>query len=166
MRRTLGNLTAVLLTAATFAVTAGCGSSSSSVATDPASDPAGVPSRAPGPIPGAKVLPLITMTGAGGRAAEPATVLDTSDQIDGFVGQFPNPGTQKRLRIAIDAARVPAGRDLFGQVIAVGCDRPPGADVVVSKEGTVEIVPHEVASPLEECLVAVTTVALAVIPAH
>jgi hypothetical protein len=166
MRRTLGNLTAALLTAATLAVTAGCGSSSSSVATDPVSDPAGVPSRTPGPIPGANVLPLISMTGIGGRAAGPATVLDTPDQIDGFVDQFPASGTQNRLRNAIDAAPVPAGHDLFGQVIAVGCDRPPGADVMVSKDGNVELVPHEVASPLEECLAAVTTVALAVVPAH
>jgi hypothetical protein len=162
MRRTLGTLAAALLSTA---VLAGCGSSaSSSVATDPVSDPAGVPSRAPGPIPGAKVLPLVSMTGIGGRAASPANVLNTPDQIEGFVDQFPSPGTQQRLKTAIDAVHVPPGDDLFGQVIAVGCDRPPGADVVVSKDGNVELVPHEVASPLEECLVSVTTVGFAVVP--
>jgi hypothetical protein len=164
MRRALGTLFAALLTVAMLVVTAGCGSSSSSVATGPASDPAGVPSRSPGPVSGAKVLPLISMTGIGGRADSPATLLDTPSQIAGFVGQFPHPGTQKRLEAEIDAAAVPAGDDLYGQVIAVGCDRPPGADVMVDKGGNVELVPHEVASPLEECLVAVTTVGLAVVP--
>jgi hypothetical protein len=53
---------------------------------------------------------------------------------------------------------------VFGAVIAVGCDRPPGADVVVDGSGRVQILPHEVASPLEECLVAVTTVAIADVP--
>jgi hypothetical protein len=107
---------------------------------------------------------LISMTGIGGRTDSPATLLDTPSQIAGFVDQFPHPGTQQRLRAEIDAAAVPAGHDLYGQVIAVGCDRPPGADVMVDKGGNVELVPHEVASPLEECLVAVTTVGLAVVP--
>ncbi len=48
--------------------------------------------------------------------------------------------------------------------MAVGCDRPPGADVMVNGDGDVVLVPHEVASPLEECLAAVTTVAVAVLP--
>jgi hypothetical protein len=36
--------------------------------------------------------------------------------------------------------------------------------VNVNKEGQVELVPGEVASPLEECLAPVTTVAIAVLP--
>ena len=35
---------------------------------------------------------------------------------------------------------------------------------MVNKDGRVELVPHEVASPLPECLAAVTTVAIAVLP--
>ena len=56
------------------------------------------------------------------------------------------------------------GHDVVGQVVAVGCDRPPGVDVMADNDGDIRLVPHEVASPLEECLAAVTTVAVAVLP--
>ena len=52
----------------------------------------------------------------------------------------------------------------MGQIVAVGCDRPPGVDVMADAAGDIRLVPHQVASPLEECLAAVTTVALAVLP--
>jgi hypothetical protein len=38
--------------------------------------------------------------------------------------------------------------------------------VIANDEGQVELVPREVASPLEECLAAVTTVAIAVLPSN
>jgi hypothetical protein len=160
MRRLLGTLLATVV----LGTTAACGSSSSSIATDPASDPAGNPSRTPGPIEGAHVLPPISMTGIGGRAARTATPLNTPGEIARFLRQFPAPATQKRLRGAILAAPHPPGHDVVGQVVAIGCDRPPGVSAVVSKEGAVELVPGEVASPLQECLAAVTTVAIAVVP--
>lgn len=160
MRRILG----ILMVAAALVATAGCGSSSSTTSLAPASDPAGNPSRSPGAVVGAHVLPLISMTGAGGRSAPTAVPLDDSGEIARFVGQFAMPAMRHRLQDAIAQASVPAGDGLVGQVVAVGCDRPPGADVVVDKDGRVQLVPHEVASPLPECLVAVTTVALAVVP--
>ena len=162
--RTLGTLTTDLVTGTALALTAGCGSSSSSIAMDPASDPAGNPSLTPGPVEGAQVLPLISMTGIGGHASTSAAPLNSSRDITEFVGQFPSPLTQKRLRSAIAAAPSMPGHDLVGQVVAIGCDRPPGVTVMVNKDGRVELVPHEVASPLPECLAAVTTVAIAVLP--
>jgi len=68
MRRILGTLVATTALAAT----AGCGSSTSSTA-------AGPDSPSPGPITGAKVLPLISQTGAGGQVSTTTTLLDTPD---------------------------------------------------------------------------------------
>jgi hypothetical protein len=164
MPRTLGALTAALVTGTALALTAGCGSSSSSIAMDPASDPAGNPSSTPGPVEGAQVLPLISMTGIGGQASTTAAPLNSAGDITRFVRQFPSPLTQKRLRSAIVAAPSTPGHDLVGQVVAIGCDRPPGVTVMVNKDGRVELVPHEVASPLPECLAAVTTIAIALLP--
>jgi hypothetical protein len=161
MRRVLG----ILIVTVVAVVTAGCGGSSSAVSQAPASDPAGSPSLTPGPVPGARVLPLISMTGAGGRAVSSAGPLDSPREVERFAEQFPTPATRRRVVDAISQVSVPAGHRLVGQVVAVGCDRPPGADVVVDKSGQVRLVPHAVASPLQECLVAVTTVALAIIPA-
>jgi hypothetical protein len=56
MKRTLGTL----LATAALVATAGCGSTSSSTASGP-------DSPTPGPIAGAHVLPLISLTGGGGR---------------------------------------------------------------------------------------------------
>jgi hypothetical protein len=163
MRRTLGKLTAAAVTCLALGVTGGCGSSSST-ATDssPDSEPAGSPSRTPGAIDGAHVLPLISITGAGGEVQATAAPLDTEADIAAFARQFHVPVIRHRVRAAIARELTVPGHEIYGQVIAVGCDRPPGADVMVTQDG--EMVPHEVASPLEECLVAVTTIAIAVLP--
>lgn len=168
MRRTLGTMTAAAATCLALGVTTGCGSSSSDTATDPergpASDAAGLPSRTPGPIEGAKVLPLLSMTGAGGQPQPTATVLNTRADIQAFARQFRVPAMWHRIQSEIDEALAIPGHRIVGQIVMVGCDRPPGADVVVNKDGDVELVPHEVASPLQECLAPVTTVAIAVLP--
>jgi hypothetical protein len=171
MRRTLGTL----IVLATLVITAACGNtSSSSVATDPsqgpsqgpASDPAGKPSWPPGTISDATVLPLISMTAAGGREARVATPLNTEAQIARFASQFRMPAVWHRIRAAIGDELKASDHEIVGQVVAVGCDRPPGVDVIANDEGQVELVPREVASPLEECLAAVTTVAIAVLPSN
>jgi len=77
MRRILGTLVATTALAAT----AGCGSSTSSTA-------AGPDSPSPGPITGAKVLPLISQTGAGGQVSTTTTLLDTPAQVRAFSQQF------------------------------------------------------------------------------
>jgi hypothetical protein len=165
MRRTLGTLIAL----ATLVITAACGStSSSSLATDPsrgpASDPAGNPSWTPGPIPDAHVLPLISMTAAGGQEGRVATPLNTEAQVARFTSQFRLPALRNRIRAAIGDELKAPDHDIVGQVVAVGCDRPPGVDVIANADGRVELVPREVASPLQECLAAVTTVAIASLP--
>jgi hypothetical protein len=152
MRRTLGTLFATTALMAT----AGCGSSTSSTTTGPANP-------TPGPVAGAHVYPLISLTGGGGRVSQVASELDTPAQIGSFTAQFRVPAITHRIMAAIRKAQ-PSGHAVFGSVVAVGCDRPPGVDVVVDGSGRVQIVPREVASPLPECLAAVTTVAIASIP--
>jgi hypothetical protein len=152
MRRTLGTLFATTALVAT----AGCGSATSSTT-------AGPDSPSPGPATGAHVYPLISMTGGGGRVSRVASELDTPAQVQAFTSQFRVPAVTHQIMATLKKAE-PSGHLLFGAVIAIGCDRPPGADVVLDGSGRVQIVPHEVASPLPECLAAVTTVAIVSVP--
>lgn len=167
MRRTLGHLTAAALACLALGLTAGCGSSSSTAddpGQGPASDPAGLPSRSPGTVEGAKVLPLISMTGAGGQPQQTATQLNSKPDLKAFGSQFRVPAMWHRIESEVGDHLGDRGKELVGQIVMVGCDRPPGADVTVNEEGDVVLVPREVASPLEECLAPVTTVAIAVLP--
>ena len=161
MRRILGTLLAVLA----LATTAGCGDSSST-ATDPGQGPSstGMPSHTPGPVEDAQVLPLISMTGAGGRVQTAASPLGSEADLKAIGRVLRVPRMWHRIAAEVRDHLGTPGEEVFGQVVAVGCDRPPGADVIVDAEGRVVIVPEEVASPLEECLVPVTTVAVAVLP--
>src|SRR5207342_1413426 len=77
MRRILGTLMAT----AALAATAGCGSSTSSATAGPDSPSAG-------PITGAKVLPLISLTGGGGQVSTSPTLLDTPATVRAFTQQF------------------------------------------------------------------------------
>jgi hypothetical protein len=152
MNRTLG----ALLATAALVTTAGCGSSTSSTAT-------GVDSPTPGPIAGAHVLPLISVTGGGGQVSTSAVLLDTKAHIRGFTQQFRPPTMAAHVNRAVQQATT-SGYLVYGAVVAVGCDRPPGAVVSLDADGKVQITAEEVASPLQECLAAVTTVALATVP--
>lgn len=153
MRRTLGTL----LTCAVLAGVTACGSAGSSTATDGSSSPSA-----------GSTLPytaktLISVTGAGGTTSVTATRLDTDAQVTSFARQFNGDAMLHRIQAfqRREDGQVPGG--IYGAVVAVGCDRPPGVDVLQGADGTVQIVPHEVASPLPECLAAVTTVALVVL---
>jgi hypothetical protein len=168
--RRVTRLVTCVLTCLVVGLTAGC-HSSSSTATDPgkapASDPAGVPSRAPGPVADAKVLPLISLTGAGGRVASTASLLNTPADVRAFAHQFGMPAMWHRIQrevADVQAQGQSPGHDVVGQIVMVGCDRPPGVTVSVDGSGDVVLTPKEVARPLEECLAAVTTVAIAVVP--
>ena len=152
MRRALGTL----LAAAALTATAGCGSATSSTAADQRS----TPTPSDGPITGAQVT-LVSQTGGGGRVSTAATPLDTRAQVAAFSRQFRGPMAHQISQAVTAAGK--QGQLVFGAVIAVGCDRPPGADVTLVG-GHVQIVPQPVASPLPECLAAVTTVAVASVP--
>jgi hypothetical protein len=104
---------------------------------------------------------MISLTGAGGQTSVVASPLNTPDQVAAFARQFRVPAMGNLIRAYV--AKVGDDGDVQGAVVAVGCDRPPGADVQVDESGRVLIVPYDVESPLPECLAAVTTVAIAVI---
>ena len=152
MRRTLGTI----LATAALATTAGCGSSTSSTAAAPDSPSAG-------PVTGARVLPLISLTGGGGRVSTAATLLDTPAQVQGFTRQFRAPAMANQIRAAVAQAEN-SGYLVYGAVVALGCDRPPGAVVALDAAGQVQLTAKPVASPLPECLAPVTTVAIATVP--
>jgi hypothetical protein len=160
MRRTLGTLLATVA----LAVTTACGSSTSSTASDDPPTPSDGSSWPPGPIADANVLPLISLTGGGGHVSVVAAPLDSGRQIAAFSRQFRAGAMEQRIRALLGDELKAPDHDIVGAVVAVGCDRPPGVDVVANATGQVELVPHEVASPLPECLAAVTTVAIAVLP--
>ncbi|HET8663459.1 MAG TPA: hypothetical protein VFM08_04015 [Nocardioides sp.] len=163
MRRTLGTLLAALA----LAVTAGCGDSSST-AQDPgqgsSSGTTGSPSRTPGAVEGATVLPLISLTGAGGQPQRTATLLESEADVKVFSRTLRIPQMWRRIDAEVRDVLGKPGQQVYAQVVMVGCDHPPGADVVANAEGDIVLVAREVASPLEECLVPVTTVAVAVVP--
>jgi hypothetical protein len=105
------------------------------------------------------------MTGAGGQPQRTATELDSQADVKAFARQFRVPGMWRRIQAEVADVIADPDHQVVGQIVMVGCDRPPGVDVVVNEEGDVVLTPREVASPLEECLAAVTTVAVAVLPA-
>jgi hypothetical protein len=142
--RALGTLTALVLSA----LTAGCGSSASSGSAS--AGPTGVD------------VHLISVPAAGGLTSRTASPLNTADQLAGFTRQFRVPAMEHRIRALVASLR--GGDDIEGAVVAVGCDVPPGATADVSDSGAVTIVPQKVRNPLQECLVPVTTVAIAVLP--
>jgi hypothetical protein len=157
----------MFMAVAALAVTAGCGDSSSTAqdpGRDPASDPAGLPSRSPGIVKGADVLPLISLTGAGGRPETTSTQVRSTADLRSFARQFRVPAMWQRLRTEIGDRLSDPDHELVAQIVTVGCDRPPGVDVLVNGDGDVVLAPHEVAKPLDECLAPVTTVAVAVLP--
>src|SRR4051812_38472234 len=163
MRRTVGTIVAT----AALAASVGCGASTSSTATDgPDSVGAGgsgPDSPGPGPVAGAKVLPLISQTGGGGRVSTRATLLGTRAQVAGFTRQFRSPALAGRINAAV-AEAAKSGYLVYGAVVGLGCDRPPGAVIALDANGDVEITAEEVATPLPECLAPVTTVAVATVP--
>jgi hypothetical protein len=162
MRRTLGPL---LLTALlTTALTAGCGSDDSTVSDQGSPDSSGSGSIGSGGLAGNGAVEfdqvaLVSQSGAGGRVGERATVLDDSAAVTAFTRQFRTDAVANRIESEIRKADVPDDQTVLGAVVSVGCDVPPGV-AVQRVGGGIVITPMKVKSPLQECLVAVTTVAL------
>lgn len=150
-RRRLG----LLLPALALLVSA-CGSSSSSAASGPGAVPSGT-------LPEADVLPLVTIHGVAAHVSTRAVPLATSRQQQAFLAQFPPP-TRRRVSAALRGPLAHGGSNVVGAVVASGCDVPPGVTATADGQGGVTIEAQEVASPLPECLIPVTTVALVDLP--
>lgn len=172
MKRLLGT---VLLAPAL--VLSGCGGGASS---DVVSDPAGTSSSAAPSSPTSEPptdnskttagdadytqIALVSQTAAGGQVSTRAVPLDDSVAMASFVGQFQQAGLGKKIARKVAAATIPAGQQVVGAVVSIGCDVPPGVEVS-GEPGSWTITPQKVADPLPECLAPVTTVAIVAVPA-
>lgn len=110
----------------------------------------------------AEVVGLVSQTAGGGHTAPRATSLPDDAAVDRYVAGF-DASLADRVRAAVEHDR-PAGGTLYAQVVAVGCDVPPGARVDVRQD--VRITADPVRHPKPECFAPVTTVALALVPAN
>jgi hypothetical protein len=158
MKRSLGTL----LAGATLVAVAACGSQSSSTATSgPAGQPSS-PSSDPNLTIDATTIALLSQTGGRGQQSSSATPLSTPAQISAFTAGMAEPLVHRITR-TLASASPPDGTQLAGAVVSIGCDVPPGVDVVRGVDQP-QIIAREVASPHPECLAPVTTVAIVAIP--
>jgi hypothetical protein len=165
MRRTLGSLSLATVLAAGV-LTAGCGDERGATADDSASPisptASGTPSATGQPQDETvdfKQVALVSMTGGGGRASTRAVLLEDEADVGRFASQFRAAALGNQLREAVRNAGLPDDGRLYGAVVSIGCDVPPGVTVTSTASG-IAIEPKPVASPLQECLAPVTTVAL------
>jgi hypothetical protein len=135
---------------------AACGSSTSSGG-DQGSPQAG------GSAPHPELLAVVSMTGANGHVSAKPQDLTPAAALARFSQDFRGDALRNRIRSVLQKQTVPSDMYVAGAVISVGCDVPPGADVVDTGHGY-EVVAKEVASPRPECLASVTSVAIVALP--
>lgn len=113
-------------------------------------------SRDHGPASEAGAVQLVSQTSGGGRSEARATPLTDEAAVDRYLAGLDG-ALAAKLRAAITRSGGP-GRELYAQVVAVGCDVPRGASASVGR--TVVVRAEPIASPRPECFAPVTTVAL------
>jgi hypothetical protein len=156
MRRPLGTFLPALLL---VAVLGACGDDDSGAAQDPGTtSPTSASSGGEtGSTAGAVEFELVdtmTATAAGGEVSDTAVPLPDDAAVQSFVAQF----TASDL-----GTQVEDGQELYGAVVAIGCDAPD--QVAVTRSGSdVVITALEVPSPKNECFAPMTTVALVLVP--
>jgi hypothetical protein len=148
MMRLLGPLAALLLLAA-------CGSGS-----EPGSAPATPTSQ---PDAGFVVSDrLVSQTAGGGAVGERATPLPDAAAVARFTDGL-RPALAAKVQAAVRQTPVGRGQRLLGQIVAVGCDVPPGVTV---ERDPLRAVAQPAASAKPECFAPITTVALVVLTAE
>ncbi|MDT0203804.1 hypothetical protein [Nocardioides sp. AE5] len=115
------------------------------------------------PDQGGEVVALLSESAAGGSVEAEVTVLDSDQAVEAYVGQFTGPTLADQVRDAVAAAAPGPGQVVVGAVVWLGCETPAGAVVEASDRVRLVANPKPVAKV--ECLVPVTTVALAVVDA-
>jgi hypothetical protein len=165
MRRLLGSVLPALVLAATLGA---CGGDDSGAARDPGltsptSNPATSAATASDGSVEFELVDTVTVTAAGGQLSETAVPLSDEAAVQSFVAQFSAGDLADQVESAVAQADVPAGQELYGAVVAIGCDAPD--QVTVTRSGSdVVITPVAVASPKSECFAPMTTVALVLVP--
>ena len=115
------------------------------------------------PAPEVTEVTVVSATAGGGEVADRVTVLADDEAVTAYAEQFRG-GMVGKLTSAAERIEVPDGHVLVAAVVAVGCDIPH--DVEVTGTGAdAEFVLEKDMSPIPECFAAVTSVALAAVPA-
>ncbi len=171
MRQILGILVAT--TVLPFA--AGCGSGSGT-AGEPESTVSATPSSSPSSSPGSsasasdlplvepEVVAILSRSAAGGHTSDTAVDVGTPAGMRRLVGGLRLSALADEVRSTADQTAVPDGRRLMGQVVSVGCDVPSDVTVTDDEHG-VHLAPVFTGKTLQECLVAVTSIALVLVDA-
>lgn len=185
MRRLLGALVLVLLTALTAcggqdAPTASDTASSESASSDPtptsppstpappaqtATDlPTTPPTKSPPIDPSGvtfELLEIVSGTAAGGQASLEAVAITSAADADAFTAAFRRQ-LAGDVKTALAEARRGGSGSIYAAVVGLGCDIPPGVTVTESANGYT-IIGTKVADPMDECFAAVTSVAVVAI---
>lgn len=184
MRRTLG--TSLALTLLSALLLSGCGSDEEillpedTTGSDPAASSTPAPSQDTGEGPGDdtseepsqtqtdgdaeasvdyEVVALVDEAAAGGRTSPMLTSVDDPNELETFTAQFRSEAFAEEIRAAADTSY---DGQLWAAVVSVGCDVPSEVFVEEGEAGYL-ITAGKVVDPLQECLAAVTTVALVAI---
>jgi hypothetical protein len=109
------------------------------------------------------LVDTLTATAAGGQVSPTAVPLDDDAAVQSFVAQFTGSDLGAQVEQTVAQTDVPAGQQLYGAVVAVGCDAPD--QVLVTTSGSdVVVTAVKVPSPKSECFAPMTTVALVLVP--
>lgn len=109
-----------------------------------------------------ELVEMVTETAVGGEVDPQAMPLGDIVAVQGFSTQFTDEAMNTRLTNLLDRTKVPDGQALYGAVVAIGCDVPPGV-VVTSKDSGLEIEAQPIPSPTKECVALMTSVALVLV---
>jgi len=110
-----------------------------------------------------ELVDTITVTSAGGEVSDTAVPLSDDAAVQSFVAQFSESDLGAQVEDAVAGTDVPSGQELYGAVVAIGCDAPDQVTVTTSGSDVV-ITPVKVPSPKSECFAPMTTVALVLVP--
>ena len=158
MRHTLG----ILAATTSLLLVAGCGADRGGTVVDPAGS--ATPSMSSPTAAESSVVDILSQTAAGGEVTATAIDLGTPRGVAELVDPVRRGGLDQQVRDLVAATDVPDGQRLMGAVVNVGCDVP--SDVLITVDGSeVLLEPVFSGDRLPECLAAVTSIAVVLVPA-
>lgn len=111
-----------------------------------------------------ELVQIVVITSAGGKVAPRAYFVDDRQEMKAYVKTFEDrDDVAEAVRQAVTDAGPREGR-LAIATIAVGCDVPPSATIIVTTDGP-EVRPAKIVDPVPECFAPATSIALVEVPA-